>query len=124
MQRNQILKTVLIVFIIYLLLRYVGLGTILGIILYIIGAMVVLAILTSIVISYRINRLRRQAEAEGRNFDRKQYGWGFGNHTRQSNEGDVTVQGDNASKKRVNDNVGEYVDFQEVDHQEPSDKTE
>jgi hypothetical protein len=81
-----------------------------------IGIVVLLLLAIPIIGIFKLRRMSRKIEDEAR----QQQGFGgqgFGgqNRTRTSNEGEVKVYTtEEATEKRVNDKVGEYVDFEEV----------
>lgn len=66
--------------------------------------------------SYRINRLRRSAEEQMRNgggYSRTTYR-DYGNQPKQPREGEVSVHQTEPQEKKINSNVGDYVDFEDV----------
>ena len=79
-----------------------------------IGIVVLLLLAIPIIGIFKLRRMSRKIEDEAR----QQQGFGgFAgqNRTRTSNEGEVKVYTtEEATEKRVNDKVGEYVDFEEV----------
>lgn len=81
-----------------------------------IGIAVLLLLAIPIFGIFKLRRMSRKIEDEAR----QQQGFGgqgFGgqNRTRTNNEGEVKVYTtEEATEKRVNDKVGEYVDFEEV----------
>ena len=79
-----------------------------------IGIVVLLLLAIPIIGIFKLRRMSRKIEDEAR----QQQGFGgFAgqNRTRSSNEGEVKVYTtEEATEKRVNDKVGEYVDFEEV----------
>ena len=84
-----------------------------------IGIVVLLLLAIPIIGIFKLRRMSRKIEDDAR----QQQGFGgqgFGgfagqNRTRTSNEGEVKVYTtEEATEKRVNDKVGEYVDFEEV----------
>lgn len=84
-----------------------------------IGIVVLLLLAIPIIGIFKLRRMSRKIEDEAR----QQQGFGgqgFGgftgqNRTRTNNEGEVKVYTtEEATEKRVNDKVGEYVDFEEV----------
>lgn len=75
-----------------------------------------LIVVAVLLFRYRINRLRREMERQGGfaqdGAQRRTYAWRSG-HRR---EGDVKVyKTSETPEKRVNDSVGEYVEFEEVE---------
>lgn len=84
-----------------------------GVIALVFVAMALVVLFSWLSIIWRVRDAQRQME---RDFDE-----GGGNRHRNGNyrrngtkEGDVTVVATEPSRKRVNDDVGEYVDFKEV----------
>lgn len=66
--------------------------------------------------SYRINRLRRSAEEQMRNgggYSRTTYR-DYGNQPKQPREGEVSVHQTEPQEKKINSNVGDYVDCEDV----------
>lgn len=95
------------------------LAGIVSVILYIVIALAVAALVFGIVMRQRIRRMQRDMN------DRFGGGFGgydasaFGNETRQrrQDEGDVKIyRRSDAAGKRVSDDVGDYVDFEEEKH--------
>ena len=80
-----------------------------------IGIAVLLLLAIPIIGIFKLRRMSRKIEDEAR--QQQGFGGGFSgqNRTRTSNEGEVKVYTtEEATEKRVNDKVGEYVDFEEV----------
>lgn len=82
-----------------------------------IGLLVLLLLLLAVpmFLLFRLRRASRQMENEARRSSQQSYSEQF--HTRQqsSSEGDVKVHPTTQQPpKRVNDNVGDYVEFEEV----------
>ena len=79
-----------------------------------IGIVVLLLLAIPIIGIFKLRRMSRKIEDEAR----QQQGFGgFSgqNRSRTNNEGEVKVYTtEEATEKRVNDKVGEYVDFEEV----------
>ena len=86
-----------------------------------IGIVVLLLLAIPIIGIFKLRRMSRKIEDEARQ-QQDFGGQGFGgqgfsgqNRTRTNNEGEVKVYTtEEATEKRVNDKVGEYVDFEEV----------
>lgn len=88
-------------------------------ILYFMLTILLLVVVAVLVFRYRINRLRREMEQQGGfaqdGTQRRTYTWRSG-HRR---EGDVKVyKTSETPEKRVNDSVGEYVEFEEIKTEE------
>ena len=80
-----------------------------------IGIVVLLLLAIPIFGIFKLRRMSRKIEDDAR--QQQGFGGGFAgqNSTRTSNEGEVKVYTtEEATEKRVNDKVGEYVDFEEV----------
>lgn len=77
-----------------------------------IGIIILLLLALPIIGLFKLRRMSRNIEKQAR-----QQGFS-GQHyyrTRRTSEGEVSVHAtDEATEKRVNENVGEYVDFEEV----------
>lgn len=78
-----------------------------GVIALIFVAMALVVLFSWLSIIWRVRDAQRQME---RDFDEA----GGNRHRNGTKEGDVTVVATEPSRKRVNDDVGEYVDFKEV----------
>jgi hypothetical protein len=67
--------------------------------------------------SYRINKLRRQAEEHTRGgngtYSHTTYR-DYGSQPKQPREGEVSVHQTEPQEKKINSNVGDYVDFEDV----------
>lgn len=84
-----------------------------------IGIVVLLLLAIPIFGIFKLRRMSRKLEDEARQqqgFGRQNFGgYSNQNRTRTPNEGEVKVYTtEEANEKRVNDDVGEYVDFEEV----------
>ena len=80
-----------------------------------IGIVVLLLLAIPIIGIFKLRRMSRKIEDDTR--QQQGFGGGFAgqNRTRTNNEGEVKVYTtEEATEKRVNDKVGEYVDFEEV----------
>lgn len=99
-----------------LLTGTISLGDIFGLIFGIIGFFIMMALIGVLIFRYKVRKAQREASERGEEF--RGYTWRFGgfqNTSRPSNpnEGRVRVDGGTTTKKRVSDDVGEYVDFKE-----------
>ena len=87
------------------------------VILYIVMFFILIILLGGLYLSYRINRLRRQAEDQMRGgngtYSRSTYRE-YGNQPKQPREGEVSVHQTEPKEKKINSNVGDYVDFEDV----------
>ncbi|MBQ5931086.1 MAG: DUF4834 family protein [Tidjanibacter sp.] len=114
--RSETRLWIWIIVLFLLLTGTISLGDIFSLFFTGIGLIIMLFLIVALIFSYRVRRAQRQAEEQGQEF--KGYTWNFGgyqNTSRPSNpdEGKVRVKSVPKSKKRVSDNVGEYVDFKE-----------
>lgn len=100
----------------------VTLGSVLSTIFYIIAGFVLLALIGSYILRRRLIKMQQQAQEQGAHY--RTYTWNFGggrqsNHTNthssqtNPNEGRVSVESAPKPQKRINEDVGEYVDFEE-----------
>lgn len=112
--RNGIGTYILIILLVLLMFGLVSLGDIFSLALYIILGIVLLALAGAIFFRLRVNRLRRQMEETGETY--RSYSW---NSTRSPREekrdGEVTVQQTSSREKVVNREVGDYVEYEDVD---------
>ena len=114
--RSETRLWIWIIVLFLLLTGTISLGDIFSFVFHIIGFIILAFLIASLVLRYRVARAQRQAAERGEEF--KGYQWHFGgsqNTSRPSNpdEGKVRVKSATKPKKRVNENVGEYVDFKE-----------
>ena len=87
------------------------------VILYVIMFFILIMLLGGLYLSYRINRLRRQAEEQmrgGNGTDSRSTYREYGNQPKQPREGEVSVHQTEPKEKKINKNVGDYVDFEDV----------
>lgn len=114
--RSETRLWIWIIVLFLLLTGTISLGDIFSVIFHIVGFFILVFLVIALIFRYRVSRAQRQAEEQGQEF--KGYTWNFGgfqNTSRPKNpdEGRVRVKSAPQPKKRVNDNVGEYVDFKE-----------
>lgn len=97
-------------------------GSFFSIIFGIIGFFLLLALVGAFILRRRIRKAQQEAYQQAEQF--RNYTWNYNqsggntssaNHHTQTNpnEGRVRVSGNATPQKRVNDDVGEYVDFEE-----------
>ncbi len=86
---------------------------VLKIFLYIFMFFILLMLLGGLYLSYRIKRLRRQAEEQQMRNASGSYR-NYGHKTQQPREGEVSVHQTEPQEKKINSNVGDYVDFEDV----------
>lgn len=94
------------------------------VILYVILAFLLVGLVIFGSMAWRIRSMRNQMrdqfgagnQSAGAQNGRRSGAWGgFSRNSGGGNEGDVKVHRTDARRKRVSDNVGDYVDFEEVD---------
>lgn len=107
---------ILIILLVLLLFGLVSIGDILSVAFYIIMGFLALIIIAFLIFRYRINRIRRRMEENGEEY--RTYRWGnMGSRprTQGKSEGDVTVERTPSSyKKKVSNEVGEYVEYEDI----------
>lgn len=81
-------------------------------IIYAIMFFLILMLAIGLYMSYRINRLRKDAEQKMRNASGSYRN--YGHNTQQPREGEVSVEQTQPKEKKINSNVGDYVDFEDV----------
>lgn len=78
----------------------------------------ILVVVFGAMLAWKVHKLRSQIYDEAQRQQgyqqAQQQGWWQQTRTRTQNEGDVTVVQTEKTEQRVNDEVGEYVDFKEV----------
>ena len=75
----------------------------------------VIIVVVGAMLAWKVHKLRNQIYNEAQqqqNRQHQQQGWW--QRTRTRNEGEVTVVQTEPTEQRVNDDVGEYVDFKEI----------
>ena len=82
-----------------------------GVIALIFVAMAIVVLFSWLSIIWRVRDAQRRMERE---FDNARQNSRSGYRRNDTKEGDVTVVATEPSRKKVNDDVGEYVDFKEV----------
>lgn len=89
------------------------LGGVIMFVLELVGFLILMALVVMLVFRYRIRRAQRQAQERGEEFSG--YTWHFGGYqnTTRPTDNEVKIKSAPQSKKRVSENVGEYVDFDE-----------
>lgn len=108
---------ILIILLVLLLFGLVSIGDILSVAFYIIMGFLILIIIGFLILRYRINRIRRRMEESGEEY--RSYRWGSAGGSRSRSqkkpEGEVIVERTASSyEKRVNSQVGEYVEYEDV----------
>lgn len=81
-------------------------------IMYVIMFFLILMLAIGLYMSYRINRLRQDAEQKMRNASGSYRN--YGHNTQQPREGEVSVHQTEPQGKKINKNVGDYVDFEDI----------
>lgn len=114
--RSETWTWVWIIVLFLLLTGAISLGDIFSFIFGIVGFLIMMALIFSLIFRHRVRRAQREASERGGEF--KGYTWNFGGYQntsrpRNPEEGRVRVKTSAQPKKRVSDDVGEYVDFKE-----------
>ena len=78
----------------------------------------VLVVVFGAMLAWKVHKLRSQIYKEAEQQQGEQQGWWQRPHSR--NDGEVTVVQTKQTEQRVNDEVGEYVDFKEVKEEKES----
>lgn len=78
----------------------------------------VIIVLFGAILAWKAHKLRSQIYNEVRHQQGEQQQQGWWHRTHSRNEGDVTIVQTEQTEQRVNDEVGEYVDFKEVKNDE------
>ena len=64
-------------------------------------------------------RMQRKFEQNPQEGNFRTYTWNFGGHNRRPNtpkqEGDITIKTNTSSSKQVREDIGDYVDFEEIE---------
>ncbi len=81
-------------------------------IIYVIMFFLILILAIGLYMSYRINRLRKDAEQTMRNASGSYRN--YGRNTQQPREGEVSVHQTEPQEKKINKDVGDYVDFEDI----------
>lgn len=114
-----------IVLLVLLLSGTITLGGIFSFIFYIIGFFILLSLIGTLIFRYRMRKIQQQMNEQGaqQGAQYRTYTWHFGGGHQSAektnssqanrNEGRVRVETSVKPQKRVNDDVGEYVDFEE-----------
>lgn len=79
---------------------------------YVIMFFLILMLAIGLYMSYRINRLRKDAEQTMRNASGSYRN--YRQNPQQPREGEVSVHQTEPQEKKINKNVGDYVDFEDV----------
>ena len=95
-----------------ILFGHVSIGDILSVAFYIVMGFIALVLIGILIFRYRMNRLRRQMEEQGETF--RTYTWGGGRNQKKK-DGEITVQQtETSSKKVVSNEVGDYVEYEDI----------
>lgn len=123
MRSGSILGYILLILLLLVLFGAISVGDIMSVFFYICVGVAVLALIGFIALRVKINKLRRNMENPGSGGHYKTYTWkdsGRTNGSRTGNESfnnkdNVTVEQKIPPKSKiVNDNVGDYAEFEEV----------
>ncbi len=82
-------------------------------VLYVVLFLVLLALAVAVTLGYRLHRLRRDVEEQMRGGN--PFGGNAGSTGSGPREGEVSVHQTQPQEKKINSDVGDYVDFEEVD---------
>lgn len=103
---------ILIILVILILFGLVSIGDILSVAFYIVMGFIALVLIGILIFRYRMNRLRRQMEEQGETF--RTYTWSGGRNQKKK-DGEITVQQtETSSKKVVSNEVGDYVEYEDI----------
>lgn len=105
-----------IIILFLLLTGTISLGDIFSLIFGIVGFFILLALIGTLIFRHKVRRAQEEASQRGEEF--RGYTWNFGGYQntsrpRNPDEGRVRVKSSARPKKRVSDDVGEYIDFEE-----------
>ena len=106
---------ILITLFILLLFGVISLGDILNMVAYIILGIIVLVVIGILMFRYRIRRLRKTFEQNN-----SSYG-SYGSSAGKKQNGRVTITDNSAHHKNVRNDVGEYVEYEDIQEDESSD---
>lgn len=114
--RSDIRLWIWIILLVLVLTGAISLGDIFSFIFYFVGIIILIALVGVLLFRYRVRRAQREAAERGEEF--RGYTWRFGGYEntsrpRNPEEGKIRVKTAPNTKKRVSDDVGEYVDFKE-----------
>lgn len=80
---------------------------------FLIAGFYLISLLGRVFFSHWIRKKQRQfSEGKGDSF--RAYTWGQTDRSSKRSEGDITVSTTRQTEKKINKNVGDYVDFEEV----------
>ena len=80
---------------------------------FLIAGVYLISLLGRVFFSYWIRKKQREF-SEGKGDFFRTYTWGRSNRPPKRPEGDITVSTTKQTEKKINKNVGDYVDFEEV----------
>ena len=106
---------ILITLLILLMFGVISLGDILNMVAYIILGVIVLIVVGVLVFRYRIRRLRKSFEQNNSSYA------GFDAADRKKQNGRVTITDNSAHHKNVRNDVGQYVEYEDIQDDESSD---
>lgn len=110
--RNRVWTYVLVILLALMIFGVISLGDVLGFIFYIFMGIILLIIILILVGRLRINKIRRQMYRQQGNTGGR-YRDGRKDAGRRP-EGEVTVKRTSASAKVVSNDVGSYVEYEEI----------
>lgn len=117
--RGSFWNYALIILLVLMIFGVISLGDVVGFIFYVFMGIIILALILLLVFRYRINRVRREmyqqqgGDPRGENYRSARRG----THER-AQEGEVIIkQTTSKSSKVVNNDVGSYVEYEEIDEE-------
>ncbi len=114
---------ILVTILILLIFGLISIGDVLSVVFYILLGFIVLVAGCLIYLQYKINRIRRQMRENGNAASSRSYTWGTRAEWRAKQDGEVTVQQTrNSAEKVVSNQVGDYVEYEDI-HEEHAEET-
>ena len=115
--RNGIGTYILLIVLVLLLFGVISLGDVLSVFFYIVIGIVALVLLALLAFRIYIGRMRRRMEEGGQAGRAYTYSWGSPRQRgEKKKDGDITVQHtESEHSKTVRNEVGDYVEFEEVE---------
>lgn len=116
--RSNVWSYVLIILLILMIFGVVSLGDVLGFVFYVILGIAILGAALVLVLRSKVNRARRRVYEQMQNGGQQAGGNDARRGTRERKpEGEVTVKRTTSSAKVVNNDVGSYVEYEEIDEE-------
>lgn len=117
--RRNVFNYILLILLVLLIFGVISFGDVLNVIFYIFMGIFLLVLAGVLFFRYRMGRIRREMErqaAQGGGY-RRTSGSSAADNGRSRPEGEVTVKQTRTTKK-VNTQVGDYVEYEEIDEEE------